>query len=300
MISIDEWKTKGKIEKLNGFDVFFIDTFEIEKPTILLIHGFPTASWDWQAIWPALEQKYRLVALDMLGFGFSEKPKGHNYSIHEQADIVEALIEYLDLENFHVLAHDYGDTVAQELLARQNDGIGKGDWLSCCLLNGGLFPEQHRPLLIQKLLLSPIGPLVNKLQSRARFGKTFKGIFGKNTPPSDAEIDGFWALMNANDGKTVFPRLIRYLSDRAKHRLRWRAALKDARIPLALINGSVDPISGAHMVEFYREVIGEPAYLAELSEIGHYPQVEAPGEVIEHYYAFLEIAKGFPSGAGSI
>jgi pimeloyl-ACP methyl ester carboxylesterase len=74
------------------------------------------------------------------------RSRSRGCSIHGQADIVEALIEHLELGEFHVLAHDYGDTVAQELLARQNAGTGKGRWLSACFLNGGLFPETHRAL----------------------------------------------------------------------------------------------------------------------------------------------------------
>ena len=103
----------------------------------------PTSSWDWQPIWETLSDKYRLIAVDMLGFGFSDKPDNKLYSIHLQADLVEALIEARQLKQFHVLAHDYGDTVAQELLARQLEGSGSGEWLSCCFLNGGLFPETH-------------------------------------------------------------------------------------------------------------------------------------------------------------
>lgn len=289
MIALEEWRAKGRMEKLNGFDVFCIEQDRPDAETILLIHGFPTASWDWQGIWSDLAQNYRLVAIDMPGFGFSEKPKGHSYSIMEQADTVEAYVDHLGLTKYHVLAHDYGDTVAQELLARQNDGSGKGQWLSCCFLNGGLFPEQHRALLIQKLLLSPIGPLINRFQTKEKFAKSMRGIFGPDTQPSEDEIDGFWALMNYNEGLPAFPKLIRYISDRRAHSDRWRGALKDAIMPLALINGSVDPVSGAHMVDYYRKVIGEPAYLARLPTIGHYPQVEAPAEVLRHYLAFLNM-----------
>ncbi|MGB0907384.1 MAG: alpha/beta fold hydrolase, partial [Maricaulaceae bacterium] len=144
MFSIDEWQKKGDYLSNDGRRIFYIDT-NLEAPqiteketkeTILLIHGFPTSSWDWAKIWTPLSEKYHLIAMDMLGFGLSDKPDPHDYSIHEQADIVEALIEKLGLTTFHVLAHDYGDTVAQELLARQNAGTGRGDWKSICFLNG--------------------------------------------------------------------------------------------------------------------------------------------------------------------
>lgn len=286
--SPEQWRAQGQLLHLLGHDIFCIDTAEPDKPVILLLHGFPTSSWDWASLWGSLQGSHRLVTLDFLGFGFSDKPNPHRYSIMEQADLCEALIRELGLGSFHVLAHDYGDTVAQELLARQNEGSGAGKWLSLCLLNGGLFPETHRARLIQKLLLSPLGPLVNKLSSKRSFDKSFSAVFGAASQPSPQELDSFWSLIEHNDGNAVFYRLIRYMTDRKEHRARWVAALQNSLVPIAVINGSVDPVSGAHMVARYREVVSPEHFIVELPSIGHYPQVEAPDQVLQAYRRFLE------------
>jgi len=289
-MSIEQWRERGHFTRLLGREIFFLDSGEQEKPAIFLIHGFPTSSWDWAPIWSALSESYRLVALDMLGFGFSEKPNPHEYSIMEQADLCEALIGDRKLTRFHVLAHDYGDTVAQELLARQNEGRGVGRWASLCLLNGGLFPETHRARLIQKLLISPLGPWINRLLTKRSFDKSFSAVFGPRTKPSSEELESFWRLVNEREGKHVFHNLISYMSDRKRHRERWVRALRDSVVPIGLINGSVDPVSGAHMVERYREVVSRDHFTVELATIGHYPQVEAPNEVLEAYLRFLRTA----------
>jgi pimeloyl-ACP methyl ester carboxylesterase len=234
-----------------------------------------------------LAQNYRLISLDMLGFGFSDKPNNRHYTIHRQADLVEAVVSAKALKQFHVLAHDYGDTVAQELLARQIEGAGKGQWQSCCFLNGGLFPETHRALLTQKLLLSPIGGLLNRLTGYSKFCKNFSSVFGQQTKPSEQQLEEFWWLINFNKGKHIFHNLITYMRDRRQHRQRWVTALQQSTLPLALINGSVDPVSGAHMVARYQTLQCRLDYLAELPLIGHYPQVEAPDQVIEHYTKYL-------------
>jgi len=235
-----------------------------------------------------LRQSYRVVAMDMLGFGFSDKPGRHRYSIHGQADVVEGVVRQLGLGRFHVLAHDYGDTVAQELLARQNSGEGAGQWQSVCFLNGGLFPETHRALLTQKLLLSPLGPLFNKLSNKRRFDSAMARVFGPDTKPDARELEDFWALVNHNNGKHIFHNLITYMNDRKQHRERWVSAIRDAKVPVALINGSLDPVSGAHMVARFRELDLPLAWFGELPRIGHYPQIEAPGEVSGSYLKFLE------------
>jgi pimeloyl-ACP methyl ester carboxylesterase len=224
----------------------------------------------------------------MLGFGLSEKPNHRNYTIHQQADIVEALIKDKQLKKFHVLAHDYGDTVAQELLARQVEGCGEGAWLSCCFLNGGLFPETHRALLTQKLLLSPLGKFLNRLTGFSKFSRNFSSVFGPQSKPTEQELLHFWWLINFNNGKHIFHNLITYMRDRLEHRERWVNALQKSTAPLGLINGSVDPVSGAHMVARYKELECRLDYLAELPLIGHYPQVEAPAAVIKHYQEYLE------------
>src|SRR5690606_10836610 len=54
---------------------------------LLLIHGFPSGAWDWHYLWQPLAERYRVIACDMLGFGFSAKPRGHAYGLLEQADI---------------------------------------------------------------------------------------------------------------------------------------------------------------------------------------------------------------------
>ena len=288
MIRVDDWRARGRLHALNGFDVFVVDDGDASQPVLLLIHGFPTASWDWHPIWAALRERFRLVALDLPGFGFSGKPSGHQYRFHEQADTVEALVTSLDLGEYHVLAHDYGDTVAQELLWRQNAGEGAGRWLSCCLLNGGLFAGVHRPLLIQRLLASPLGPLINRFVTRRSLARAMHNIFDSSRPPSDEEIDAFWTLITHNNGRDAFPRLIRYMHERVTYQDRWLSALTEACVPLALINGSSDPISGAHLVTHFRKAVGEPHYLLELPNVGHYPQMEVPGRVSAGVLEFID------------
>lgn len=286
MISIQDWKESGNLISINDYNIFVCDTEVEEKETIILIHGFPTSSWDWKDIWALLEKDYRLIAVDMLGFGFSDKPNPHKYSISEQADIIEKIISDKKLISYHILAHDYGDTVTQEILSRKNRKTS-ARCESVCFLNGGLFPETHKALLIQKILLSKLGWLVNKLATQKQFNNSMIRVFGPTTKPSKSELDNFWFLINYNKGRHIFHNLISYISDRKENRERWIFALKTSKIPIALINGSIDPVSGSHMIERYKQLIGDITWLKELKNIGHYPQIEAPEEVSEYYKFFL-------------
>ena len=286
-ITLADWRAAGTHFEHRGHRVFFREAGASTAPVLLLIHGFPTASWDWEALWPELATRYRLLAPDLIGFGFSDKPRAYDYSILDQADLCEALLRERVVGSYHVLAHDYGDSVAQELLARSLEPGQRPKLASLCFLNGGLFPETHRPVLIQKLLLSPLGPFVARLTSKNAVARNLRRIFGTDTPPDPALVDAFWALMTRNDGLKVFPKLIGYMPERRLHRERWVGAMQWTALPLKLIDGSHDPVSGAHMVQRYRELIAH-ADVTELPGIGHYPQIEAPREVLAAYLDFRE------------
>lgn len=253
---------------------------------LLLIHGFPTASWDWHYLWQPLAQRNLVIACDMLGFGDSAKPLDHDYCLLEQADLQQALLDHLRVRQpVHVLAHDYGDSVAQELLARHHEG--RFQMASCVFLNGGLFPETHRLVLVQKLLLSPLGWMIGRAFGRNALSDSFSQIFGAQTRPSESALDDFWSLIDCNDGPRILHKLINYIPQRRRLRERWVGALQRGDVPLRVIDGEFDPISGAHMVERYRQLVPH-ADTVLLANIGHYPQIEAPVQVLKHYLEFRQ------------
>jgi pimeloyl-ACP methyl ester carboxylesterase len=132
------WRKRSRTFDFRGQTIRYWTAGQGEP--LLLIHGFPSASWDWHYLWQPLAQRYRVIACDMLGFGDSAKPVNHEYSLLEQADLQQALLAQLGVEQpVHLLAHDYGDSVAQELLARHYDS--QIQIASCVFLNGGLFPK---------------------------------------------------------------------------------------------------------------------------------------------------------------
>jgi len=280
--SLELWRRKGTAFAHEGNAVFVRSAGDRAAPVLLLIHGFPTASWDYAPLWESLAARWRVLTLDMLGFGFSAKPRNYPYSICAQADLVEAFLRAEAVTEYHILAHDYGDTVAQELLARS---AGRPRLQSVCLLNGGIFPEAHYPLLIQRLLSSPAGPLVARLSSRSTFAVSMRRIFGRQRPPTREELDGFWALVTHGNGRAVLAGVSQYRRERLRMRPRWVGTLQTTAVPLRLIVGTADPVAGSAMADRYRQLVPRPD-VVELAGVGHYPQVEAPEQVLQAYELF--------------
>ncbi len=275
MVQLSDWRDAAQHFEFEGLSVAYWTAGE-GKP-LLLVHGYPTASWDWHLIWDALTAKRRVIACDLIGFGLSDKPRD-GYSIHRQADLQLALLDHLGVSEFDALVHDYGVSVGQELLARQQEGLAPSGLGQMVFLNGGIFPKLHRPRPVQKLGRSPLGFLLGVMLTRKSFGKSFSEVFGPDTQPSPKELDEFWELIKYKGGNRIAHKLLHYMGDREEHEQRWVGALKTAQDRIGLIDGALDPVSGEHAYREWERVLPDArAHL--LPTVGHYPQVESPKEV---------------------
>jgi pimeloyl-ACP methyl ester carboxylesterase len=249
-----------------------------EGSTVTLLHGFPSSSHDWAKVLPALSVGHDVIAPDFLGFGASEKPRDHRYSLSEQADLVEGVWAATAVSDTALIAHDYGVSVAQELLARAGEGRLAVRLRSAALLNGGLYPDLHRAQPVQTALLDPEqGPRISELVTEELFVAGLRPTFAEeyDAAGDSAEI---WAATSRGGGERIGHLLIHYITDRRANEVRWTGALEAASIPLRFVWGMLDPVSGAHMAGRIRERLPQAPFLA-LEDVAHWPQLEAPERV---------------------
>ena len=145
-------------------------------------------------------------------------------------------------------------------------------------MNGGLYPELHRPQPLQTALLDPEqGPQISQLVTEGLF---IAGLAPTFAPGYDAAGDSedIWAATSNDGGERIGHLLIRYISDRERHGERWTAALEAADVPLGFAWGMLDPVSGAHMAERIRERLPGAPFLA-MEDVAHWPPLEAPDRV---------------------
>ncbi|SNT70475.1 alpha/beta fold hydrolase [Psychrobacter sp. LV10R520-6] len=171
MKTLSEWQQQGQFESINGQQIFTRQAGDKNAPVLLLIHGFPSASWDWEGMWDELTQHYYVITLDIA------------------------------------------------------------------------------------------------------------------TPPTPEVIDALWQLLTHNNGLAVSHKLINYIPQRKQHRERWVGAIINSTVPVKLIAGAKDPISGQHMIDNYRKLIPN-ANITVMPELGHYPQIEDAIAITAAYLQF--------------
>jgi pimeloyl-ACP methyl ester carboxylesterase len=217
------------------------------------------------------------LTLDFLGFGLSDKPRPHRYSLLEQADIVQQVVADVAPGPVVLLAHDMGTSVATELLARDISGTLPFEVQRALLTNGSVIIERASLRPSQKVLRGPFGPILARLTNERGFLRGFAKLFSAAHPLSHDEAQAQWALMARDGGHRIIHLLCAYLNERVRFAQRWHGAVRDWDKPLGFLWATGDPVATTEVLAGLLE-LRPAAEVIELPGIGHYPQIEVPDE----------------------
>jgi pimeloyl-ACP methyl ester carboxylesterase len=285
MIAPEEWHSRGREIHVPDGRIFVVEIGDKpekdDRTPVLVLHGFPTSSWDFADAAPLLGR--RVVLFDFLGFGYSDKPHDAGYSLFEQADVVIEVARACGLRRVHLWSHDMGTSVATELLARRERRLLPFEIASLVLMNGSVHVDMASPTVGQRLLMSPLGPAFARASRRSVFVAQMRRVFSR--APSTETLERMWDLVARCDGALRLPAIIRYMEERVRFRRRWIGALERTDLPVLVAWGAKDPV--AKMAIGERLVRETPsADMVSWDDLGHYPQVEDPACVAEAVAAF--------------
>jgi pimeloyl-ACP methyl ester carboxylesterase len=270
------WEARGHRLAFDGRSVWVLDVPAIDdgaEDPLLVLHGFPSCSFDWRNVLDALRARRRVIAVDFLGFGLSDKPD-LRYGMRLQADVIEAVARDLGLTAVALLTHDMGDTVGGELLARSLEGSLPFAVTRRVLTNGSIYIDMAHLTTGQQLLLS-LDDAPTELVQADGFKAGLAGTFSPKSAVADDELEAQWLLAERNDGHRLLARTIRYIEDRRAEERRFTGAIETHPSPLAVVWGADDPIAVVAMTdELSRARPDAPVTI--LDGVGHYPMIEAP------------------------
>jgi pimeloyl-ACP methyl ester carboxylesterase len=270
---VESWRREGTVEDVLGRRLF-VRRREGEGPLLLLLHGFPSSSYDWRELLE-LRPEHAALAFDCLGYGLSEKPRDHLYALAGHADAAQELIRRAGSPPVFVVGHDMGTSVATELMARELRGELDFEMAGALLFNGSMLLHLAKPTVGQKILRSRFGPLASRLTTKRGFRAQFSRIFSPEHPLTDEEAADQWSLIAHNDGQRIGHLLVHYMAERERFTERWHGAIRDWPGALTLTWGLLDPVARTEVLDGLRELRpGVP--VVELPELAHYPQIEDP------------------------
>ena len=284
-----EWEASGTHRTLCGERVFTIDAPSIgavRHEPLLILHGFPSSSFDYAAVLDGLRAGRRVLLFDMVGYGLSAKPD-RAYSIALQADVASAFVAAVGVERLALLTHDMGDTVGGELLARRAEGRWGVEVTRRVLTNGSIYIDQaHLTDGQQSLLGLPDEVLPPGIPiDAASIARSLRETFSPLTPAvpdgwPEAPVPEAAAQVVHDEGHLLLPRLIRYIEERRANERRFTGAIETDSAPLHIVWGLDDPIAVPSMVDTLLAARPD-ATATRLEGVGHYPMVEAPARFLD-------------------
>jgi pimeloyl-ACP methyl ester carboxylesterase len=280
----EAWKARGRPRVLAGRTIFTVDVpardAERQAP-LLILHGFPSSSFDFHRVVDRLATHRRVLLFDLLGYGLSEKPD-LAYSFALQADIAMAFLEDLGVDRLGLLTHDVGDTLGGELLARQLEGRWPVEITERVLTNGSIYFDLTQFSAGQRFLLDlpdqrlPEDTLLDQAAVMAGVTATFSPA--TTIDPEEMAAQG--EMIAHLDGPLLLPRLIRYIDERRATEARFTGAIERHPSPLSVVWGVDDPIAVPAMTDRLLQARGD-ARVRLLDGVGHYPMLEAPDRFLE-------------------
>jgi pimeloyl-ACP methyl ester carboxylesterase len=269
---------------LCGRSIFTVDipaSGPERRPPLLILHGFPSSSFDFHRVVDSLATDRRVLLFDMLGYGLSDKPDIH-YTMAGQADIAMAFLGQLGVDRLGLLTHDVGDTVGGELLARNLEGGWVVEITDRTLTNGSIYLELAQLSDGQRFLLDlPDARLPDDYPLDAT--TVVAGVEATFSP--DASVDGAETaaqgeMIAHRGGHHLLPRLIRYIEERRVNQARFTGAIEGHPSPLSVVWGRDDPIAVVAMTDRLGQARPD-IRLQVLDRVGHYPMVEAPDRFVD-------------------
>jgi pimeloyl-ACP methyl ester carboxylesterase len=280
---LQSWMAGGHFVHLDDVELFYRTSKKgiTDLPWLVCFHGFPTSSWDWHLLLPFLEKTHRVLIFDFPGYGLSGKPVNRDYSLKRQLDAAEALLSFLRISEFDLLAHDMGNSVACELLRRREAGGYPIELKSLTLLNGGIYMDLHQPLLTQRLLRTPvIGAVTARFTSWRIFRLQYPRVYADPQQFDEAHYQSQWSLLLNNGGRRTLHKIAGYMRERTRMGVQWTGPLHRLELPFKVIWGKKDPIA-VYEIALKLCSQNQAIKLTTLDSVGHYPQLEAPERIAE-------------------
>jgi pimeloyl-ACP methyl ester carboxylesterase len=260
----EEWREAGKYFVWNSTlpentgrsaRVFYACIGDTGNPTILMLHGFPTSSYDFRAFIGDLQPDYRICTLDFPGYGVSDKPSdGYRYSLDDDAQLVWYFVTtVVPLKEFILFSHDRADSVSLDFLQLYQAAANPPFHIAHQFLtNANLYLPLANLTDFQKAMLDPrTGAAAVQAISPERLAAGLGATqYSPPLAPGDPEVRSLAFNFAWQNGIQVIPATIQYLNERIKFEDAFLDALARSTIPATMIWGVHDTVSPVRVADY--------------------------------------------------
>jgi len=266
--SFDLARTDGHYVTVAGRRIFAL--VEGSGPDVLLIHGNPSSIYTWRKVITPLARHYRVHAIDLPGYGFSDKPADETYTTESLAHYVVGYLDAAGVRRAAVVGSSMGGHVASEVAIRYPDRVGP-----LVLIDASGLPDGRTYPLSSRMLTWPvIGRALRLLPSRGRVADGLRNAFFDPSLVTEQDIDAYYLPLRSAGGTNAF--VARIPQTVPEERV---ARIPTIHAPTLVITGDTDRLVPPAVAERYHELIGGSELLV-MRQTGHLPHEERPDDTV--------------------
>ncbi len=248
-----------------------------EGEPVLLVHGITTYSFIWRKVVPLLTGNYRVIAVDLLGCGDSDKPLDVVYSLPNHVEMLKKMLDVLDLGRVHLVGHDVGGGIGQIMSVRYPEKL-----IDLSLINSvghDFWPVQPiiamRTPIVRQLAMATLDIGAFRLLVR-------RGLYHKEALTEEL-MELFWKPMHDKTGRRGFLHFANCLNN--DHLVEIENALRLLQTPTLIVRGDGDLyLSEAINLKLHRDIPG--SRLVRIATGGHFIQEDEPEQVADALLQF--------------
>jgi len=280
--------TYHKNIKVNGLNIFYREAGNVNKPTILLLHGYPTSSHMFRNLITDLSVRYHVLAPDYPGFGRSDQPKmkDFNYTFDNMANIVEGFLKELKVDKYSIYLMDYGAPIGFRIASKHPERIE-----SLIIQNGNAYDEGLKDFWV------PIKKYWNNYTIEN--GKPLEGFHSHDglkwqythgvqdatkISPDNWNID-LQHLSRAENNEIQLAMFYDYRTNVPLYP-KWQKYFRDHQPPTLIVWGKNDYIFPADGAYPYKRDLTNLEF--QLLDTGHFALEEKGDEIVNYILKFLK------------
>lgn len=272
---------------VNGFNIFYREAGPKDAPVILLLHGFPTSSFMYRNLIPILSTEFRVIAPDLIGFGYSDAPnyKDFDYTFDHLTQYIQGFIDQLGLKRFAIQVFDYGAPVGYRLAVANPEKI-----TGIITQNGNAYEEglSENWATTQRYWSNPNEENRNALRELLTPEMTkfqyFHGVSDKSLiAPETYILDQFFLDRKDND-ELQLDLFKNYATNVALYPT-FHQYFRESQVPLLAVWGDKDPFFLPPGAEAFKQDL--PKAIVKFFDTGHFALETHVEEIGDEILKFL-------------
>ena len=266
--------------ELDGMQVHYRDEGKLNMPVVVLLHGSASSLHTWQGWADLLQADYRVVRLDLPGFGLTGPNNEHDYSAEYYSKFLQKFLSALKIQKYHLVGNSLGGWIAWNHAV-----INPQNLLTLTLIDSSGYPMLAPPYLFRMARLPYLSEYIVHLTPRFLVRWSLFSVFYNTDLVDDSMVERYYDLLLRTGNRDAF-----------LDRIRTTVSLQDTPDKLATIQTRTLVLWGEHDLlippshaERFRQDLPNST-LVMIQDAGHFPMEEQPGESCSAFMSFIKDA----------